>query len=144
MTFEDALSSLHWLPLLVVSLVCFMLGALWYSPALFVKAWLEEMKITPEMVAAQRAKGGMGKELIKAWLCTIVTAVSLDLLVTMHRSHSATSGALMGLLVGVGLVGSREATNAIFQKTSLRHLAIVAGHDAVLCVIGGAILGVWR
>ncbi len=85
-----ALASLRPIPILVVSALGFLIGAVWYSPLLYVK------------------------------------------------------GAGLGLFAGMGLVAAREGTNAVFEKRTLRHYMIFAGHDVVLLAVQGAILAVWR
>jgi hypothetical protein len=137
-----ALTSLNLIPILVVAGLGFLIGAVWYSPLLFVKAWLEEMKITPEMTK-DRSKG-MAKAMIPAFLLTVLSTVTLATLLALCRVASPLKGAEFGLLVGMGLVAAREGTNAGFEKRTLRHYVIVAGHDVVLLVVQGAILAVWR
>lgn len=137
----NALTSLRPLVVLAVSVIGFALGALWYSPLLFVKAWLEEMKITPEIANA----AGHGKSrMAGAFACTVVSTLTLAILVAANHTSSPLKGAELGLLVGAGLVAARHAVNALFEMRSLRVYLIVAGHDVALCVILGAILAVWR
>ena len=45
--------------ILVVTIASFLFGWLWYSPLLFAKAWMAEMKFTPEKM--QAAKPGMAR-----------------------------------------------------------------------------------
>lgn len=137
-----AIAGLSPLAIVVVSLVCFALGGLWYSPMLFSKAWMKEMKITPESWKAQSM--GMAKTMFLAFLCTVVSTSSIAALIAAHHVASALKGAEFGFLVGAGLVAAREGANFLFEARSLRHFLIVAGHDITLFVIQGAILGVWR
>lgn len=139
-----AIESLSVVRILVVSLVGFLLGGLWYSPVLFVKAWLEEMKITPEMIEAFR-KRGMGKlSLPVCYLLTVVSTLTLAAIEAAVGTSGLLNGAEMGLFVGLGLVASRSVVNGMFEGRTVRHLLITTGHDVVLCVLTGAILGVWR
>jgi Protein of unknown function (DUF1761) len=137
-----ALTSLNPIAILAVSVLGFLIGAVWYSPLLFVKAWLEEMKITPEMMK-DRPKG-MAKPMISALLLTVISTVTLATLLAACHVASPLKGAGLGLFVGMGLVAAREGTNAGFEMRTLRHFMIFAGHDVVLLVVQGAILAVWR
>jgi uncharacterized protein YneF (UPF0154 family) len=137
-----ALTGLSPVAILVVSVLCFLIGGLWYSPLLFVKAWMEEMKITPESMKAQNKS--MAKTMGTAFLLTLVSTVTLATLLEVRHTSTPLSGAELGLFVGAGLVAAREGTNAVFESRTLRHFAIVAGHDITLLVIQGAILAVWR
>jgi hypothetical protein len=137
-----AISSLNPVAVLVVAFVGFCFGAVWYSPLMFVKAWMEEMKITPETM--KKGAGRFPVVLGGALICTIVSTLTLAALVAAHHSPTPLKGAELGLFVGAGLVASRAGTNALFEGRTLRHFLIVAGHDVALCVIQGAILAVWR
>jgi hypothetical protein len=138
--YQEVLLSLNPLHVLVVAIVGFALGAVWYSPLLFVKAWMEEMNITEESMKA--AGGGVGR-MVSALLLTLVSTAVLAALAADHRSHGIVHGAELGVLVGGGLIASRQAVSALFSRTSLRLFLIVAGHDIVLCTVQGAILACW-
>jgi len=152
-----AILHLNYLAVIVVAVIGFALGGLWYSPLMFVKPWMKELKISE---ADRKAQGGMmAAAMVKGFLLTIVSTFVLATLMYLYRATvvvaaggpveiplmtAVLSGAKMGFLVGVGLVAARQAVNAVFQKQSLKLFLIVAGHDVVLCVLQCAILSVWR
>ena len=43
----------EWLPSLIAALSAFMLGGLWYSPALFGKVWQREAGLSDEQLRSQ-------------------------------------------------------------------------------------------
>jgi hypothetical protein len=137
-----AIFSLSPVAILVVALVGFGLGTLWYSQFLFARAWMEEMKLTPESLRA--SAGRVPLMMSGALLCTILSTFTLAALVAAHHCSGPFKGAELGLFVAGGLVAAREGTNALFECRSLRHFLIVAGHDVALCTVQGAILGVWH
>jgi hypothetical protein len=140
----NAIESLSILRVLVVSVVGFFLGALWFSPLLFVKAWLAEMKYTPEMLAGFRKEPGSKLMLPKCFLWTILSTVTLATLLAANHTSGALKGLELGLFVGVGLVASRESVNGMFERHTVRHRLIASGHDVALLALQAAILGVWR
>jgi hypothetical protein len=136
------LTSLSPVCILVVSVVGFLFGAVWYSPFLFVKPWMEEAKITPEM---WKGKPGLGPKLmVGTFVLTVISTTTLAALMATHHTSGGLKGAEFGLMVGAGLVAARHATNALFELKTLRHYLIVSGFDVALCVLQGAILGAWR
>lgn len=137
-----ALASLNPIAILVVSVLGFLLGGLWFSKLLFVMAWLKEMKLTSEMARAQSK--GPARTMLPAVLLTVVSTTALATLLAEWHVSSPLKGAELGLFVGVGLVAAREGVNGIFENRTLRHYLIVAGHDVVLLAVQGAILAVWR
>jgi hypothetical protein len=137
-----SLASLNPVAIIAVSVLSFLLGGLWYSPLLFMKAWIEEMKMTPEMMKAQ-SKGPL-RTFGPALLLTLVSTATLASLLALCHIAGPLKGGARGLFVGVGLVAAREGTNAVFENRTLRHYIIVAGYDVVLLALQGAILAVWR
>jgi hypothetical protein len=137
-----ALTHLSLVTLLVVTVLCFGLGGLWFSPFLFSKAWMADAGITPEM---WKAKPGQGpKAMAGTFLLTFISTTVFATLVSALHVAGALKGAEFGFLVGAGLVATRAGTNALFEMKTLRHYLIVSGHDVALFVMQGAILGVWR
>jgi uncharacterized protein YneF (UPF0154 family) len=135
------LHHLNYVPVIVISIIGFVFGGLWYSRILFAKAWMREVNFTEEQCKAQ---GGGGKKLFLTFLCTLAATITLDVLIGMRGSVTATSGAKLGLLVGIGLVAALQGPAALFEGRSCRYCWIVLGHNVALCVLLGAILGVWR
>jgi hypothetical protein len=137
----NAIKSLNPIAVIVISIIAFVFGGLWFSPLLFVKAWMKEVKMTPESAKA----AGAGQSLLpKAFAMTLISTFSLAVLIAAHHTSGALKGGELGLFVGAGVVASRQATNAIFELKSLRYVMIIAGHDIAQFTLVGAILGVWR
>jgi hypothetical protein len=137
--FTKDFANLDYFHVVVVAIVGFAFGALWYSPVLFLKAWVAEMKLAGD---AEPGGGGPAR-MLGAFLCTLVSTTVLAVLVVDHRSHGVVHGAELGLLVGAGLVAARQGVTGIFERRSLRLFLISAGHDVVLCVLQAAILTCW-
>jgi len=139
---------LNFLVVVGVAVAGFLLGWLWYSPLLFVKAWIKEMKFSEADLKMKPSKGMlmMASALVMTFVSTAVIAVLItehQMLVKDHPSLGALGGAKVGLFVGVGLLAVRHGVNHMFQMKSLKLFLIVAGHDVVLCTLQGALLGQW-
>ncbi len=137
-----AIAGLSPAAILVVSILGFGLGALWYSPFMFAKAWKEEMRAAPG--AAGEGAGRFPLIMAGAVLLTVVSTFTLGALLSAHHTTGALRGAGLGLMVAVGLVAAREGTNALFEGRTLRHYLVTAGHDAFVLAVQGAVLAVWR
>jgi uncharacterized protein DUF1761 len=140
----NAIESLSILRVLIVSVVGFLLGALWFSPLLFVKAWIAEMKWTPEELAGFQKEPGAKLMLPKCFALTILSTFTLAALLAANHTSGALKGLELGLFVGVGLVASRESVNGMFERNTIRHRLITSGHDVALLALQAALLGVWR
>jgi hypothetical protein len=137
----NAIKSLNPIAILVVSIIGFLIGGLWFSPLLFVKAWMAEVEMTPEIA---KAAGGGKARMAGAFCLTVLSTFGLAVLIADHGTATPIRGALIGLFVGTCLVGARQATTTLFELRSVRYFLIVSGHDIVVFTILGAILAKWR
>lgn len=134
----DALHHLSYVHVMVVALIGFVFGSLWYT-VLFGKAWAAEMKINPEA-----EKPSMAPMMIKGYLCTLVSTWGLALLLAAHGTTHALNGAAFGVAVGLLIVGARHLNHGVWDGSSCKLQSINLGHEVLLFAIQGAILGVWR
>lgn len=139
----NALTHLNCLAVLGTAVAGFMLGWLWYSPVLFAKAWMIEMKITEEKMKACAEKG-MAFYFIKGFLYTLLSTLGLAVLLTIYGTTNPLKGAVFGAFVGLVLVGARMLNGSVWEERSLKLMAIVVGHETVLFALQGTILAVWR
>jgi hypothetical protein len=140
---RDVIPHLNYVHVLYVSIAGFMLGWLWFS-LLFGKAWMAEMKITPEMVKEAQAKGGMAGDLIKGFLFTLLSTFGLAALIAAHGAPNWKHGAAFGVFIGLFGPVMRMANGAVFEKKSVKLQLINAGHEVVLYALQGAVLGMWH
>lgn len=134
--------SLNYVAVLVVTVVGFTLGWLWYSPVLFVKPWMAEMKFTQESMEASKPQMPLlfGKSLLFTFLSTFALAA----LIKAHGSENWMKGAEFGLFIGAVVVGTRLLNGGLWEQRSLKLQAINVGHEVALFTLQGAILGFWR
>lgn len=135
-------SELNYPAILVAGIAKFVLGGLWYSPALFTKPWLAELKLTEEQIARSKAQG-MGGKLVMTFLMGLLEVFVLAIALKAMGCRSASCGAGTGLMLGVGFTAMPLATNFLFEQRSLRLFLITAGFPVVAAVLAGAILGAW-
>lgn len=125
---------MHYLGILLAALAMFALGAVWFSPVMFAKAWMREAGIDPNQKPDGKA---MGRMLGITFVLLLVAAFTLDSFVS---NWSAGEGFWHGLWVGLmgGLLTSAAiGINFLFEKRSLKHFLINAGYDVVgFCLMG--------
>ncbi len=116
-------------------------GALWYSPVLFAKAWMKENNFTEEQL---REDGGAYRGYAVSIVASIVMMLALAILVQATGASEPLDGLLLGLLAGVGLVAATQAPNYTFESKSIRHYAINTGYHVVVFAIVGVMMAVWQ
>ena len=73
------LPTIHWLPVIGSAVAVFAIGALWYSPILFGRAWVKAHGHTPEKIEAMRAS--MGRAYGVSFACYVVMAIAMEILI---------------------------------------------------------------
>ena len=138
----NALSQLDYLAIAVTTFAGFLFGWLWYSPVLFSKAWMAEMKITEAMMKAAAEKG-MAGFFVRGLVYTFLSTFALTILIESRGPINVVKGAAIGAFVGLLLVGARMLNSGVWEQRSVRLLAITVGHEVILFTLQGTILGAW-
>jgi hypothetical protein len=131
--------ALNFLPIIVATVVYFMLGAVWYSPALFSKSW---SAMQPEDV--MKEKSNLPIMLSMTFVLNFVISIAMALLVALTNTGTIIGGAKLGLLTGAGFSATTMGINYLYGKRSFKLFLIDGGYHIVgICLIG-ALLAVWH
>ncbi len=127
------------LAVFVCAIVSLALGALWYSPLLFAKAWQHEAGLTDEQLARQNPA--------KTYGLTFVFALIMSYNLAFFLGDSATTalwGTTAGFLAGFGWATLIFAVVALFEQRSWKYIFINGGYITLYFTLIGFILGIWR
>ena len=130
-------TSLNYWAILLSALASFLIGGLWYSPAVFGKAWMRENGFTEESLN----KGNMAKIFGLTFLLSLIAAVNLAMFLGPDTNLSM--GAFYGFLAGFGWVAMFIGTHYLFERRSFTLFAINAGYSIVTLTVMGMIIGGW-
>ena len=123
---------------LVAALSTFCIGGLWYSPAVFGKAWMRENGLTEEGLKNSNSIKIFGI----AFILAIIAAINLAMF--MGPEDKPGMGALWGFLAGFGWVATFIGTHYLFERKSFTLFLINAGYSIVSLTIMGVILAAWK
>ena len=131
------MTNLNYIAVFVAAGSIFMLGGLWYSPALFGARWGREAGYM------QKKEGGHpAKVFALSFLFALISAFAYVLLIP---APSSAAGALaQGLAVGFCVVAASFGINYQFANRSTVMWLIDGGYHTVQFAIYGVILGLWR
>ena len=132
------MSHVNWLAVLVAGISAFVLGGVWYSPALFGTAWMKENRITTEDVR----KGNRAKIFGWSFILALIMSVNLAMFLNDPKTNftwGMTAGFLAGIWVFCGVV-----ITSLFEQRSARYIFINGGYQLVALTLMGAIIGAWR
>jgi len=132
------MNTVNWLAVLVAGISAFVLGGVWYSPALFGRAWMTENNMTVDDVK----RGNKGKIFGWSFILSLVMAANLGMFIStpdMNLLQGLMYGALTGVWIfcGIAIVG-------LFEHKSARYIFINGGYMIVALTLMGAIIGIWR
>ncbi|MEQ8904339.1 DUF1761 domain-containing protein [Ekhidna sp.] len=128
----------HW-AVLVAAISNLIVGAIWYSPALFYNAWKSENNKTDDDF----------KDINLGKLFGISTILSVIICYNMafflgDANTDWIWGTTAGFLTGFGWAAMIFVIIAMYEQKSIRYMLINGGYIVVYFTLIGFILGIWR
>lgn len=130
---------INWLAVLAAALSMFVLGGVWYSPALFAKPWQRAAGLTDAQLQAGNPRLIFGA----AFVLSLLMAANLAFFLS---GPDVTLGFALGaaLAAGLGWAAFGTAILALFERRPLAYGLINGGYLTLGFLIMGLILGLWR
>ena len=132
------MEGINHLAVLASSFFILVLGMIWYSPALFYKAWIKENSLSEEELQEQNH--------IKVYGLTLFLAIIMCYNLAFFLADGSTDiwwGTTAGFLTGFWAAGMFTVV-ALFEQKQVKYILINGGFMLVYSTISGLILGVWR
>lgn len=111
------------------------IGALWYSPLLFVKPWMKAVGLTEK-----KMKAGMAKALSVDILASLVLAFVLAHAIHYAGAQGTAQGMVVGFFNWLGFMLVLGLGNVFFERKALKAFYIDSGYQLVYMLAMGAIL----
>ena len=127
------------LAVFVCALANLALGALWYSPLLFYRGWLQETVLSEEQLSKTNP--------LKTYGLTFLLALVMFYNLAFFLGDGNTTpawGATAGFLAGFGWAAMIFIVIALFEQRSRRYILINGGFITVYFTLIGLILGLWQ
>jgi hypothetical protein len=120
---------------LLAAVSTFLLGGLWYSPALFGRTWNEEN-------GGEKPPGHPAQVFGISFVFSLIAATSFAFWL---GANPALDIALRGgALAGLGMVAASFGINYQFAQRSFKLWLIDGGYHAVQFIVFGLVLGLWH
>jgi hypothetical protein len=130
----------HW-AILVSALILWVLGAVWYSPALFAKPWMALLGIVPDK---SKKGNGMILGMISSFIGDLILSLVLAHIVMWSGADSCGWGAFIGFLVWLGFIAAPNFPQGIYESRPFKLFLINSGYWLVGLVIIGCLLATWH
>jgi hypothetical protein len=128
----------HW-AVIVCAIANLALGALWYSPAMFYKAWMRANNFTEDDLKKVNPAKTYGLTLLFSLIISYNLAFFLG-----DAKTDASWGAAAGFLAGFGFSAMIFTIISLFEMRPLKYILINGGFITVYFTLIGFILGAWR
>jgi hypothetical protein len=129
----------HWPLILAAALAAWLIGALWYSPLLFAKAWVRAHGYSPEKLAAMKATAG--RAYAGSFLAFVLIAYVLHIFLSRLGADSWQKGAGWGFHAWLGFALPIGFTANLYSDKPRLTFVIDVGYQMVYLTAMGAILG---
>ncbi len=126
-------SEVNFIAVLAAAVSSFLIGGVWYSPLLFVRAWMREAGVTEDQL-----RGRVAQTFAGAFVLSLVVATNLALFLGTNASLGWGAGA--GALAGVGWAAASLATVFLFERRSVMLMVIDGGYLAVSYTVMGVVI----
>jgi hypothetical protein len=115
------------------------LGALWYSPLLFGKQWMELNGFTDKDLKTNKPM----------WMITLLSflsaaVASFVISMVLGPNSNAPFGAIIGACISIFWISMSKLTDVLFENKPVKLFLLHAGFDVVAFMVMGAIVAYWR
>jgi hypothetical protein len=129
---------INWLAVVAAALSSFVIGGLWYSPAMFLKAWQRGAGLTD----AQLQGGNPAKIYGGAFVLSLIAAAVFAMFLGPKPEIVFATSA--GFAAGLCWVAASFGINYLFERKSLALFLINGGYHTVQFTVIGLVLGLWH
>lgn len=134
-------SDINWLAILVAAIAYFMLGAVWYSKALFGAKWAAAVGL--DMTDPNKSKG-MAKMMTGTFVLILIACMGIAMLVTRMDLSVLPSALKLGLITGICFATTAVSISFIYESRPTALYFIDCGYHLAGHLIAAIILVLWR
>lgn len=120
--------------------ILWVLGAAWYSPALFAKPWMAMLGIQK----TESRKPGMLLAMTASLLCDVVVAFMLEHLILWADATSFGWGAMIGIIAWIGFIAATTLPQGMYEGRPFKLFAVNSGYWLIGLAVVGGMLAVWH
>lgn len=136
-------SQINYVAVLVAAILYFALGALWYSPVLFAKPWMESIGLKPEDM-----DGTSPLIYLAPIIFYLIAALITAFLIKAIGITSIFGGLLLGFFGWLGFMLPGVGSSSVFQAQNfpqpMNLFKITIGYHLIGFLILGGLLAVWQ
>jgi len=125
---------------LVSAIAAQIIGAMWYSPVLFGKAWMKLVGYTKKDLDAAKKKG-MGKSYLFSFIGAFLMAEVFAYAFAYADGSTSVDGIILGFWLWLGLIMPVNLSPVLWTNSSMKLFYIETGYYLVTIMVIGIIIG---
>ena len=129
--------AVNWLAVIVAAIAMFGLGAVWYSPLLFVKQWAKAAGLEIDY----EKRGNFAAILGGSFVLTLIMAANLAFFTAPLDLGGTVAAALAA---GLGWATLSLWVISLFERRPLTYILINGGYLTLGFLLMGLVLGLWK
>lgn len=129
---------IHFSSILIAAAAKMLVGALWYSPALFLDTWFRVSGITE-----QQMKAGLVRALAIEVVGSLIMAFVLVHAVRYAGATTAAQGMAVGFFSWLGFVAVVTIGSVTYERKPFQLFLLINGYLLISLLVMGALLAVW-
>ena len=133
----DHFDELNWWAVLVAAAAFFVLGAIWYSNALFGKQYRAA-------IGAEEGASMQATALVVNAIGWFIAAVALALIAKAIGADNAVDGLVLGLVASFGFIGTNRIVGQFYEGRNTALMRVNAPYNLLGYLLMGVILAVWQ
>ncbi|MGE0031589.1 MAG: DUF1761 domain-containing protein [Steroidobacteraceae bacterium] len=128
----------NWLAVVAAAFSSFVIGGLWYSKVMFLKAWQRGSGLTDD----QLQKGHPGKIFGGAFVLSLVASYTFAMFLGPKPEVGFATSA--GFAAGLCWVATSFGINYLFERKSMTLFLVNGGYHTLQFTVIGLVLGLWH
>ncbi len=137
--FQETLSNLPWLQILVAAVAYFALGAIWYG-ALFSKAWVRGHNVNTSDPNLKKGTAGI---MITSFVVLVAICIALSIVLKIGYVTDAEHAIKWGAFLGFGFSFTSIAMTFLYLKKPITVYLIDGLYHVIGLIIASLILTLW-
>ena len=131
------------LAVLVSAIIGMVIGALWYSPLLFGKVWMNLSGFTDKKMQEMKKKG-MAVPYILNFISTLILSYVLALFISASQAVTIMQGAIVGFFVWIGFMATLMLNSVLWEGKPVKLYILNIAYHLITVIIMSIILTVWK
>lgn len=140
MLLKEFLSHANWLAIVVATLAYFVVGAVWYAPPVFGKAWMAMLPKPPSEADRKR----MPMLMVLTLLMNFAAVLGIAFLAMVSAAGTALPAIKLGAFVSLLFACTVLCINHLYENKPFKMLIINAGYHIVGMIGASLILCLWH